>query len=457
MNKHVHSVADCQSKFGPNDFDLLFMKTLFNFAKTTALVTFSALLACAAATVRAQVTVDAFDPNANLSVLAIVVQPDGKIVIGGDFTTLAPNGGPTVTRNHIARLNPDGTVDPDFNPNASASVHALAVQADGKILAAGIFTTIGGQSRNYIARLDATTGAADSFDPSPDLGTSVESVAVQPDGKVLIGGVFTSLAPNGGTRVLRQKIARLNESGTLDTSFGLETGANNAVVAIVVQPSGTIFVGGFFTNINGQSRNYVAKLGANGIPDAAFNPGTLTGPFSFGIYALAVQGDGKVIIVGSFTGVAGQTRNRIARLDGTTGAVDSFNPNANNNLFAVTLQNDGRILVGGGFFGANSIGGATRNRIARLDPATGLADSFDPNANNTVLTIALQDDGKILLGGGFTTLAPDGGPTVTRNHIARLTTVAGPSPTPTATPTPTPCMGRCTPTPRPRPTPPPRP
>jgi uncharacterized delta-60 repeat protein len=432
------------------------MKTLFNFAKTTVLVTFSALLACGATTARAQATLDGFDPNANLSVLAIAVQPDGKIVIGGDFTTLAPNGGPTVTRNHIARLNPDGTVDPDFDPNASGSVHALALQTDGKILAGGPFTTIGGQSRNHIARLDATTGVADSFDPNanPD---GVESVAVQADGKILIGGSFTSLAPNGGTTVLRQRIARLNSDGTLDTTFGLETGANNQVNAIVVQPSGNILVGGLFTNINGQARNYIAKLGVNGIPDAAFNAGTLTGPFGFGIYALAVQGDGKVIIVGSFTGVAGQTRNRIARLDGVTGAVDSFNPNANNNLFAVTLQTDGRILVGGGFFGANSIGGATRNRIARLDPATGLADSFDPNANNTVLTIALQDDGKILLGGGFTTLAPDGGPTVTRNHIARLTTVAAPTPTPTATPTPTPCTGRCTPTPRPRPTPPPRP
>src|SRR4029453_7672056 len=128
-----------------------------------------------------------------------------------------------------------------------------------------------------------------------------------------------------------------------------------------------------------------------------------------------VQGDGKVIIVGSFTGVAGQTRNRIARLDGTTGAVDSFDPNANSNLFAVTLQNDGRILVGGGMSGANSIGGATRNRIARLDPATGLADSFDPKPNNVVLSIVPQPDGKILVGGSFTTISGQ-----TRNRMARL-------------------------------------
>ena len=91
-------------------------------------------------------------------VYVVVVQPDGKILIGGEFTTLSPNGGPPVTRNHIARLNPDGTLDTAFDPNANDSVYAIAVQADGKILAGGAFNganSIGGQTRNRIARLDA--------------------------------------------------------------------------------------------------------------------------------------------------------------------------------------------------------------------------------------------------------------------------------------------------------------
>lgn len=93
-----------------------------------------------------------------------MVQPDGKILIAGLFTTLSPNGGPAVTRNHIARLNPDGTLDAAFDPNAhNSNVYAIAVQTDGKILAGGPFTTIGGQTRNYIARLGATTGSADSY------------------------------------------------------------------------------------------------------------------------------------------------------------------------------------------------------------------------------------------------------------------------------------------------------
>src|SRR2546422_289583 len=117
-------------------------------ATQAALLLFSVILLLARnpATVRGQ-TADDFDPNANGRVRVIAVQPDSKILLGGDFTTLSPNGGPTVTRNSIARLNPDGTLDLLFNPNANGTVRAIAVQADGKILAGGSFTSIGGQTR----------------------------------------------------------------------------------------------------------------------------------------------------------------------------------------------------------------------------------------------------------------------------------------------------------------------
>src|SRR5207245_11078453 len=120
-------------------------------------------LAGGAAAVCGQSALDGFDPNANGVVRVVVVQSDGKILIGGDFTTLSPNGGAAVTRNHIARLNPDGTLDA-FNPNANNTVNSIAVQADGKILAGGFFTTIGGQTRNNITRLDPA-GTADAFHP----------------------------------------------------------------------------------------------------------------------------------------------------------------------------------------------------------------------------------------------------------------------------------------------------
>src|SRR6266480_3543318 len=114
-------------------------RTTSKATRKAALVLFSVavLLAGGAAAVRGQSALDGFDPNANGRVNVVVVQPDGKILIGGTFTTLSPNGGVAVTRNHIARLNPDGTLDITFNPNANNTVYAIAVQADGKILAGG--------------------------------------------------------------------------------------------------------------------------------------------------------------------------------------------------------------------------------------------------------------------------------------------------------------------------------
>src|SRR5204862_6048325 len=150
------------------------------------------LLAGGAAALRGQ-SADGFDPNPNDWVYVVVAQPDGKILIGGDFTTLSPNGGVAVTRNHIARLNPDGTLDTAFDPNANNSVRSIALQADGKILAGGYFfgaNSIGGQTRDGIARLDATTGLADSFDPNANGAVSL--IGVQADGKVLVGGLLNS-------------------------------------------------------------------------------------------------------------------------------------------------------------------------------------------------------------------------------------------------------------------------
>ena len=88
----------------------------------------------------AQSALDGFDPNANGTIQIVVLQSDGKILIGGEFTSLAPNGGVSVTRNHIARLNPDGSLDTAFDPNANGTVFAIVVQADGKILVGGILT-----------------------------------------------------------------------------------------------------------------------------------------------------------------------------------------------------------------------------------------------------------------------------------------------------------------------------
>ena len=373
------------------------------------------LLTGGATTACGQSALDGFDPNANGAISLVVVQPDGKILIAGDFTALAPNGGAAVTRNLMARLNPDGTLDTAFNPNPSGGILSIAVQADGKILVGGSFGIIGGQTRNRLARLDATTGLADSFDPHPV--SDVYAVAVQSDGKILVGGVFNGANSIGGAA--RNNIARLDPTTGLADSF--DPNAQGIVQSITVQPDGKILVGGSFTGANsigGATRNYIARLDpATGLADS-FNPFA-----NGGLRSIAVQADGKIVVGGQFNFIGGQTRNFIARLDPTTGAADAFNPNANSFVYSIAVQADGKILAGGFFNGANSIGGAARNYIARLNATTGLADSFDPNVNGAIVfAIAVQADGKILVGGNFTTLSPNGGATVTRNRVARLET-----------------------------------
>ena len=127
------------------------------------------------------------------TVYALAVQADGKILVGGDFTTLGGGGTGTTTRNRIGRLNPDGTLDTSFDPGANSTVLALAVQADGKILVGGFFTTLGGggtgtTTRNNIGRLNPDGTLDTSFDPGAN--GNVNALAVQADGKILVGGQF---------------------------------------------------------------------------------------------------------------------------------------------------------------------------------------------------------------------------------------------------------------------------
>jgi uncharacterized delta-60 repeat protein len=382
---------------------------------TLLLFSIAVLMAGGIAALHGQSALDGFDPNLNGPITVIVTQPDGKILIGGVFTTVAPNGGAPVPRNGIARLNADGTLDTVFDPNALSGpgggiVLSIALQADGKILVGGFFSAIGGQLRNYLARLDPVTGLADSFNPVPN--DQVFAIAVQADGKILAGGYFTTLTPNSGATVTRNRIARLEKDGRVDQTLNLNV-VGSLLLATAVQPDGKILIGGGFTRVLGVLRNNIARLNTDGTLDLAFNP-TATG----GIYSITVQPDGKILVGGSFTFIGGQSRNNIARLN-TDGTLDlAFNPGANGDVSVIAVQADGKILLGGFF---SSIGGQTRNRIARLDALTGLVDSFDPNANGVgVYSIAVQADGKILAGGNFTSIGGQ-----TRNYIARLNPSTG--------------------------------
>lgn len=383
-------------------------KITFVFGALRACLTL-ALLFGITATVRAQSALDGFAPNANGLVRAVVVQPDGKILIGGEFTSVEPNGGAAIVRNRIARFNPDGTLDTVFNPGANNVVYTIAVQPDGRVLAGGVFDSIGGQSRNRIARLDPVTGAADAFNPnaSATVGTGiVRSIVVQADGKILAGGGFTTI---GGQ--LRNYIARLDPATGAADAFN--PNPNGIINIITVQPDGKILVGGVFESIGGQARNNIARLdAASGLADS-FNPNA-----NNNVDAIAVQADGKVVVVGGFNTVGGQTRISLARLDAASGLADSFTSGTTNGfVYAIAIQTDGKILVGGNY---TVIGGQPRRSVARFDAFSGQLDAFSPNANGGVVAIAVQQDGKVIIGGNFSAVNPNNAGITTRSNIARF-------------------------------------
>src|SRR5713101_7134290 len=376
---------------------------------------------------RAQSAVDGFDPGADRNVKALAVQPDGKIIVGGTFSTLGGGGTGTTTRKHIGRLNPDGRLDLSFDPGANDIVDALAIQADGKIVVGGFFTTLGGGGsgtsvRNHIARVNPDGTLDTSFDPGAN--AEIICLALQADGKILVGGSFTTLGGGGTGRTARNRIARLNPDGTLDTTF--DPGANGEVDALAIQADGKILVGGAFTTLGGGGttvRNHIARLNSNGTPDTSFDPGA-----NNNVLALAVQPDGKILLGGDFTTVGGggtgtTPRARIARLFANGTAEVSFDPGANDHVKALVVQADAQILVGGDFttFGGGGSGMTARNHIARLNLDGTLDTSFDPGANQTaVIVLAVQADNKILVGGTFTMLGGGGTGIYPRNFIGRL-------------------------------------
>lgn len=387
------------------------------------------LLLLSTMTMRAQCAIDSFAPEPNSYVQTMVVQADGKILVGGEFNSFTPNGGAPVTRYHLARLNADGTLDMAFdcnvNCNMNASPSTIAVQADGKVLVGGSFSMVGGQIRRFVARLDGITGQVDSFDAGVDPSGSnfVSSIVVQPDGKILVGGIFTSL---GGQT--RNKIGRIDPNTGLADSFDPNPGNGLGVISeIALQADGKVVVAGLFGSIGGQLRSNIARLDPiTGLADS-FNPG-VSGSNST-VQTLVIQGDGKILVGGRFTSAGGQTRRNIARLDGTTGTADSFNPNAlptSSVVQAIALQSDGKILAGGSF---TTIGGQSRTGLARLDPGTGAADSFDPKSRAPgtapVLAVAATGDGKIFSTGTFTTESGQ-----TRHYLAQLNPACTPTPTP---------------------------
>ena len=290
-----------------------------------------------------------FELSKTGSAYALAIQTDGKILVGGQLEPPFYD---------LQRLNADGTIDSGFDPQANGTVYALAMQPDGKILVGGGFYQIGGQPIGGIARLNSDGTVDSGFNPGQMRGSYVSTLAIQTDGRILVGGNFIFF---GGQS--RSNIARLNVDGTLDNDFN--PGPNDWVRSIVIQPDGKALVGGGFNMIGGHWVTGIARLNVDGSVDTKFSPGLEGTPVS-----ISLQTDGKILVQGCFFSLCGQIRKNLGRLN-ADGTLDSgFNPGANATTYSLTLEPDGRILVGGDF---TMLAGHPCNYIGRLNntgPAT---------------------------------------------------------------------------------------
>ena len=312
-------------------------------------------------------TADDFNPGAggDSPDWTLAQQPDGKILAG---TWLSIG--------NLVRLNTDGTVDSGFRPVIyglgipETTIYSTAVQPDGKIVIGGAFAFVSGQPRTNIARLNLDGTLDMSFYPAA-AGESwgfVHSVVLEDNGKIVLAGAFGKL--NGEPRYY---IGRLNADGTLDTAFNP---TNTGLPAI--QSDGKILL-------------WRVRLNPDGTLDTAFNPAN-TG-------RLAIQSDGKIVIA---------TTNTILRLNGDGSLDPSFSASkfegaGSSSPFveSLALQADGKIVMAGLFY---YVAGQPRSMIARLNADGTLDNSFNPGANGPVRALLVQPDGKIVAGGQFSTL-----------------------------------------------------
>jgi len=288
-----------------------------------------------------------------------------------------------------ARYTISQTLPDSGTPQTDGHVYALAVQADGKIILGGWFDHVGGIARQNLARLNADGSVDGTFDPGAN--SSVASLVIQPNGQILVNGSFTTLA--GQTR---NYLGRLNSDGTLDESF--DPSPNYSVSCIALQPDEKILIGGEFTNIGGVARSRVARLEANGNLDETF---TIIGTNDY-VRDILVQPDGKILVCGNFTELAGESCSYLGRLK-SDGSLDSSFATAspNGTVFCFRRQTDGMLVIGGMF---TQVGSQSRLYLARLDADDTLDPTFAPAPTSYVGGLTVQADGKILVGGWFTSL-----------------------------------------------------
>ncbi len=340
-------------------------------------------------------------------VTALCLQTDGKIIVAGDFYNYKG-----AAARSMVRINNNGSRDTSFNIGNGPDdlIHCIHVQNDGKILVGGAFYEFNGSNRVGIVRLNSSGVVDYSFNPGTGVGGWVDVVTTQPDNKILIGGNFN---PYNG--VYRSNIARINPDGTLDTTF--DPGfVSYQIATIKVLPDSSLIVSGGITMFNSVKKELIVRVFSNGTVDTTFNKNDIFYPSASYSYSTSIQSDGKIIVAGSFSEYDDIEQNNIARLN-SDGSLDlAFNEQKGVGISVkkIWIQPDSKLMICGNF---GSYFGYPIGRIARLHPDGERDTSFNniQGANMEVRNVLQQPDGKYIITGGFTKYD-----NVVRGRIARI-------------------------------------
>ena len=321
-----------------------------------------------------------------------LVLPNGKIFVGGNFTRL--NG---LQDNGLKRLNPDGSLDTSYHGNVSGSIACIKQQADGKIIASGLCSKYSGTTARYIFRLNSDDSIDSTFNTmTSGSNAAITSMAIQADGKIIIGGGFSIYK-----WVTRYAIARLNTDASLDTTFHSGLGVNNPILenSLYLQSNGKAVFTGHFTSYDGITVNGLARLNSDGSLDISFNEGGI----GMNAYMpnLTVLPNDKIMIGGSqsFTTYNGIPVKHIIRLNADGTLDTNFNPltGQNSSVTCFLQLNNQKMILGGNFTSYDSI---PYNRICRIysNNSVGIDEeneeslSVFPNPANTTLRITNSGD-----------------------------------------------------------------
>lgn len=342
----------------------------------------------------------------NGEVNVVVEQPNGRLIVGGDFTQY--NGS---SCNRIVRLLSNGSRDTSFNIGTgfNNSVYDIELLGSGELVVAGSFTTYNSTTRQRVAKLNSNGSLYTSFG-NVAVNNQVFCIAQDSSGQLVIGGSFTTVSGVSCTR-----IARLKSTGVLDTAYSTTTsGANNTVNEVMMQPGGEAIFAGYFTQFNGSTVNRIVRLTNTGTVDGTYSTGSGFGGAQ--VNEMVWQGDGKLLAIGHFTSYDGTTLGRVVRLNtnGTRDTTFSAGTGLDYSSNAIWLNHDGSLFVGGTFTTVNGFG---RLGLAKLSSSGSLDKGFMKNsgADGPVLAFGTQSTGKTIVAGDFIRYNGD-----TVNRILRL-------------------------------------